>query len=351
MPVGKVASWPPDELRGAVAKSTVQSNNQLWGLCARNPLRYSRNDSRKGLLSSVMTDRLDHLPDVKRRELEWVVTTLFDEFDEAIKTKLSAKRKTGRILKVILFGSYARGDWVEDHRSGYRSDYDLLVVVNADHFTDLQEYWAKADERFVREITVTHHIRTPVNFIVHSLQDVNDQLARGRPFFTDIARDGIILYEVPDCPFVSPKALTKEQVRAEARGYYGQWMPEARERFELAKVAIERGYSKNAAFDLHQVTEKLYHCLLLVLTLYSPKSHRITALKSQAEALDDRLKNIWPLDTRLHRQAFDRLRRAYVEARYSAGYEISSEELYWLQKRVEELRFVVDQICQEHLAA
>lgn len=30
----------------------------------------------------------------------------------------------------MLFGSYARGGWVEDRKSGYRSDYDLLVVVN-----------------------------------------------------------------------------------------------------------------------------------------------------------------------------------------------------------------------------
>jgi predicted nucleotidyltransferase len=44
------------------------------------------------------------------------------------------KGKRGRILKLILFGSYARGDWVEDRKSGYRSDYDVLVVVNYDSF-------------------------------------------------------------------------------------------------------------------------------------------------------------------------------------------------------------------------
>jgi predicted nucleotidyltransferase len=109
---------------------------------------------------------LDHLPAVKRRELERVTRILFDEFEDAIKTKLSAKRKAGRILKLILFGSYARGDWVEDRANGYLSDYDLLVVVNSDDFTDLQSWWGPADDHLVRELTVTYHLATPVNFIV-----------------------------------------------------------------------------------------------------------------------------------------------------------------------------------------
>src|SRR3546814_9267685 len=103
----------------------------------------------------TMRTGLDHLPAVKRRELERVARVLFDEFEDAVKTKRSDKRKGGRILKLILFGSYARGDWVEDRASGYISDYDLLVVVNADTFTDLQTWWAVADDHLVRELTVT----------------------------------------------------------------------------------------------------------------------------------------------------------------------------------------------------
>jgi predicted nucleotidyltransferase len=57
----------------------------------------------------MLADQLSHLPDTKQRELEHVVKVLFDTFENAIKTKLSDKRKVGRILKVILFGSYARG--------------------------------------------------------------------------------------------------------------------------------------------------------------------------------------------------------------------------------------------------
>src|SRR3546814_12274627 len=67
----------------------------------------------------TMRADLDHLPAAKRRELERVARVLFDEFEDAVTTKLSDKRKGGRILKLILFGSYARGDWVEDRARGY----------------------------------------------------------------------------------------------------------------------------------------------------------------------------------------------------------------------------------------
>jgi HEPN domain-containing protein len=243
----------------------------------------------------------------------------------------------------------ARGDWIDDKLSGYKSDLDLLVVVNSHTFTDLHEYWHPADERFVREFTVTHNIDTPVNLIVHDLADVNDQLARGRPFFSDIARDGIMLYEAPGHPLARPKALTPDEVAAEAKGYYEQWMPLLRDAVEVAQFCQTTGKPRDAAFMLHQAVERAYHCVLLVLTLYSPKSHRITMLRSQAEALDDRLKAIWPGDTKLHRQAFDRLRRAYVEARYSAEYTVSNEELAWLVERVARLQVIVGTICQDRL--
>jgi len=74
-------------------------------------------------------------------------------------------------------------------------------------------------------------------------------------------------------------------------------------------------------------------------------------LRSQAEALDDRLKAIWPSDTKLHRQAFDRLRRAYVEARYSAEYSVSTDELEWLNERITILRDTVQTVCQERLGS
>lgn len=83
-----------------------------------------------------MKSSLEHLPEGKQLELAQVLEVLFREFEDAAKRK-SSKRGQGRILKVILFGSYARNDWVDDPVGGYRSDYDLLVVVNHDDFAEV----------------------------------------------------------------------------------------------------------------------------------------------------------------------------------------------------------------------
>ena len=65
---------------------------------------------------------------------------LFAEFEAAIAGGQQDFRRQGQILKVILFGSYARGDWVDDPLGGYVSDSDLLVVVNHEKLTDVLGY-------------------------------------------------------------------------------------------------------------------------------------------------------------------------------------------------------------------
>ena len=99
-----------------------------------------------------------------------------------------------------------------------------------------------------------------------------------------------------------------------------------------------------------QATERLYHCVLLVLTLYSPKSHKLNFLRSQAERLVPLVIAAWPRDTRFEQRAWELLRRAYVDARYSPHYKISAEELAWLVERVAILQETVRLICEEHLA-
>jgi predicted nucleotidyltransferase/HEPN domain-containing protein len=296
----------------------------------------------------TLTEKLDHLPATKRRELARVLEVIFDEVERYQATKTSDYKRRGKILKVILFGSYARGGWVEDRLSGYRSDYDLLIVVNDHSFAESEDLWLDLDDRLI-QLQIAGHIKTPTNAIVHSLQDVNDQLARGRPFFVDILRDGKVLYEAEGHPIAKPKPLTDEEVSAEARRYFGQWMPAAESRLDLAKTAFDRGYLKDAAFDLHQATERAYHCFLLTMTLYSPKLHRIKTLRSKAEDIDARLIAAWPRDNRLARRRFELLSRAYVEARYSPKFEISVEELQWLMERVKILQQLVEQACRERL--
>jgi predicted nucleotidyltransferase/HEPN domain-containing protein len=294
---------------------------------------------------------LDHLPDAKRREFARIVEILFAEFEDALKGRNAPHRKAGRILKIILFGSYARGDWVDDPVGGYKSDYDLLVVVNHEELADTLEYWGAADDHLLRAYQIAHELTAPANFIVHSLSDVNKQLKKGRPFFVDIVRDGIALYEAPEHPFDHAEPLSPEEARKEAQGYFDQWFESAESALLGARFYIEQAKPKDAAFLLHQATERLYHCVLLVLTLYSPKSHKLNFLRSQAEQIAPVLIAAWPRETRFEQRCWELLRRAYVDARYSPHYKISDEELAWLSERIELLQRTVEVVCRERLGA
>ena len=132
---------------------------------------------------------LRQLPAAKQRELDAAVDIIETGFAKAISTRRADRLKNGRILKIILFGSYARGDWVHDPVGRYFSDYDLLIIVDHEDLTDY-EFWREAENR---TMPVGPDIRTPVSLIVHALDDVNDQLDRGRYFFADIVREGVVV--------------------------------------------------------------------------------------------------------------------------------------------------------------
>src|SRR5206468_6017386 len=208
-----------------------------------------------------MRTELDHLPPAKQRELERVVQILFEEFEEARGLATQDWKKKGRILKIILYGSYARGGWVDEPHTakGYQSDFDLLIIVNDKRLTDRVEYWVKAEERLNRELAITKTLKTPVNFIVHTLHEVNDGLAHGRFFFMEVARDGIALYQSDDSELAEPKPKTAEQAAAMAREYYEEWFQSGNRFFKGYGFYMADKDVRRAAFLLHQAAENLYH--------------------------------------------------------------------------------------------
>jgi predicted nucleotidyltransferase len=101
---------------------------------------------------NAMRDDPDHLPEAKRNELAFIVDIVRKGFEFAIARRTMPRLRGGRLLKIILFGSYARGDWVEDPVGRYFSDYDLLVVVDREELTDVPEFWARTEERLLEEL-------------------------------------------------------------------------------------------------------------------------------------------------------------------------------------------------------
>ncbi|MGE5564271.1 MAG: HEPN domain-containing protein [Bacillota bacterium] len=297
-----------------------------------------------------MTHDLDHLPNAKRHELAFVVDVIRKGFAFAIQRRTMPKLRGGRLLKIILFGSYARGDWVEDPVGRYFSDYDLLVVVDREELTDVPEFWAKTEEQLLQELASGRNLRTPVSLIYHSLDDVNEKLLLGRYFFMDIVREGVVLFEEPGHPFAKPKPLSPAEALRESQDYFEEWFESAATFLETSNHVREKGRPKEAAFLLHQAAERFYHCLFLVRTLYSPKTHNLNQLRQLAEAMEPRLKEVWPRTTKFERRCYELLRDAYVKARYSRHYRITDEQLTWLSERVEALQAMVRKLCDARIA-
>lgn len=300
-----------------------------------------------------MKTSLEHLPLRKRRDLQQTVDILLEEFDDKIALASSARRKRGRVLNIILFGSHARGDWVEDRTSGYFSDYDLLIIVNNADFTDLATYWGPAEDRLLRGRGLFKSIP---QFIVHTLDEVNSKLVVGQYFFSDIIRDGVMLYELRDKSptgtthrLAEPTPPDAAATKRMAKEYYEHWSERSQNFLKVAHFAMKESILNNAAFELHQATESAYNAYLLTHTLYSPPTHNIKYLRSRAEDMEPKLRDIWPRNDRTARRRFELLKKAYVEARYSKHYTITMGELEWLAGCVEELINLVDELCHEHL--
>lgn len=292
-----------------------------------------------------MKTSLDHLPEGKRAELAYVVDVLRQGFAFATARRTQPHLREAKLLKIILFGSYARGDWVEDPVGRYFSDYDLLVVVNHDDLTDVPEFWEKTESRLRADLSEGTRLRTPTTPIYHSFDDVNEKLRLGRYFFMDILRDGIVLFEEPGYGFVEPQPLSPEQALQETKDYYEEWFESAQRFLSNAQDNAARGWNKEAAFLFHQAVERFYHCLFLVRTLYSPKTHNLNRLRDMAEELAPQLKEVWPREDRFQKRCYALLRDAYVKARYSRSYQISVDELAWIAERAGALRDLIQQAC------
>lgn len=295
---------------------------------------------------------LDHLPSERQRLIERILEIVHEEFADALSLARHEWKTNGAILKIILFGSYARGDWVDDVATptGKQSDVDLLIIVNDARLTDKARYWSNLEERLRVEYLYKHHLLAPAQLIIHSLDEVNDGLRHGRYFFMDVARDGVILYEADDTKLAAPEEKTPAAVHRMAQDYYDEFFTRAAEFYDLYQFCMDRQRLKNGALQLHQCVEQLYHTVLLVHTLYTPYVHDIVKLREQAEQVDHRLAEAWPRDTQFEIDAYDRLQVAYVKARYHKHFKIDKKQIAWLGERGAILMKLIETSCKEQLA-
>jgi len=289
-----------------------------------------------------MKRNIDHLPASRQKHLEHIVAVLRDEFEQ-VTGFANGKKKHSRLLKIILFGSHATGNWVNDPAHGYVSDYDILVILNNEDLVQEHKIWNIAEERIALQV------RPPLNILVHSLHQVNEALSRGQYFFTDIKREGILLYDADKKELVEPCHLTPEESKVIAEKNFEHWYDSAGEFLDTFTDDLKKQRFKKAAFELHQATERFYACLLLVLTNYKPYTHNLAQFNSLAILQNEVIAEVFPQDNKMQRSRFQLLKNAYVDARYSEHYEITEEELSWLAERVKCLQQLTEKFCKEKI--
>ncbi|PZV77560.1 HEPN domain-containing protein [Algoriphagus aquaeductus] len=265
---------------------------------------------------------------------------------EEIAKALDIILKIANPEKVILFGSYAKGKWVDDitMEDGitfhYQSDFDFLVVIKDDSIKEF-ELKSKIENR------AFNSVRGIVSPLVHSIDYINEGLIVGQYFFKEIIEEGILLYDTGTSSFVSPKELSPFQMFERAQEYFEIWFQMGKDFLIDGNNCLKRGSFRKAMFEYHQAVEHFYASILLVLKGFKPKSHNIEGLRTYSKHLSSELFLLFDFSSdnpseRLHLEA---LKKGYIDARYSRKYKVSLEDCVFVKKKVSKMQAIVKNAC------
>jgi len=284
-----------------------------------------------------MKKSLAHLPKHKQDELKLIVKIIRKQFPSA--------------HMLILFGSYARGEWVEEtYAEGhityeYISDFDILVLTRLKKTAENHSKQNSVDDLILQHKA----IKTPVSVIYHSIGQVNHQLKEGRYLFSDIKKEGIILFDSGKLELARIRKPSPQKRKQIAEEDFKQWFSSAKDFYTSFEFNLNRRKNKLAAFELHQAVERFYSTILLVFTGYKGKRHNIEKLGRQVSGYDTAFLKVFPRATKEQDERFKLLKKAYIDARYKKDYRITKKQLEYLAKRVKLLQRLTKKICTEKI--
>ncbi len=248
---------------------------------------------------------------------------------------------------IILFGSYARGDYKEqadlkpDRKSGHASDYDILAVTREKTTATNIGLWESVTKECDNAGLSTH-----ARIIAHDIQELNIKLAEDQYFYTDVKKEGCLLYDSKNFKLARKRKLKPEEKKRIAQDYFDSWYKSAQQACNSYHDAFKRGDNNWAAFSLHQTTEACYKGILLVFTNYNPNEHMLVLLGNMVSRHDSALSDIFPKETDQQLERFMLLDYAYIGARYDPDYRITRDDLEYLSKRVKLLLDLTEKICE-----
>ena len=285
-----------------------------------------------------MKNSLAHLPEDKQKELELIRDVILEKIPD--------------VRMIVLFGSYARGQQVDDiHTEGYvthvyQSDFDILVVTKDKKTAENSDVHSRVENA----IEATKLVETALSIIYHSFSDVKERITEGHYFFTDIKKEGVNLYRKKSkFDLGAVKILTPAERKTIAEEHFKQWFKSARDFYTSFEFNLNRRKNKLAAFELRQVTERFYSAVTLVFINYRYRTHDIERLGRKAASYDAEFAKVFPRETKEQDKLFKLLKRAYIDARYKKDYRITRKQLEYLARRVKILQRLTKKICKEKI--
>ncbi len=289
---------------------------------------------------------MNKLPQDKIADLELIIDKIIE---------------TGLAEIIILYGSHARGDFkdgkiieVEGTHVQRGSDYDILVVIDqADEKQEIEKFYrgfAHPKTIGSTDIIIRRKLRglnLSVQIIVEQIGEINSRLEEKQYFYSDIKREGIVLYDTGKCRLSDPPEEVTPTIRRQyAEDHFEGW-------FEKAKVIFKerRNNLLLASFDLEQVCEMCYKCILLVYTHYSPREHDLYKLREEAEKCEVLLQAVFPMETDKQEDLFGKLNLAYIGARYIKSFSVEQNEIDYWEPEVEKLLSLTEQTCKIKIEA
>ena len=288
-----------------------------------------------------MKTSINYLPEQKRDELRRIVKCVLEVLPGC--------------EMIILYGSYARNTYVDyDQRIEYgirtcfMSDYDILVVTNTRFQRHvISHILSKATDNYYKGMN--RNESTTVQFIDESIDDLNKAIDKNRYFYTDIKREGIMLYNSGRYKLARRRKQNYREIKELAEEYYNERFERGNEFLLGAIFYNEQGLHKMASFNLHQACENYYNSIILTFTLYSPKEHSFIKLSARPKTHSLESSKAFPRNTEEEKRLFDLLQDAYVQARYSLHFRITQEDIEALIPKVELLRDIARQCCEERI--
>jgi uncharacterized protein len=284
----------------------------------------------------IMKNSLEHLPKEKIDRLERVVSVIREMCDD--------------VEMIILFGSHARGnyrdeeDLLPERKSGAVSDYDILVICRDKDIAINHSLWHK-----ISDCCNGLDYTIPFRIIVHDIKYIKKRLKEIHFFFSDIVKEGCLLYTSGKYELNVGKELTSEQQIKVAKEHFKHWFEKAQGFFKHFTYAFTDKDWSIAAFLLHQAAESSYKALLLVFTNYCPHDHYLDSANRQTREILPEMEEIFLCKTKADEELFKLFDYSYIGARYDSKFEISKKDLDYLSSRVKLLLELTEKLCNEKI--